>query len=273
MLNQLEAIHRDGAYFILIEYLMGQTYVQPYEYEATWATLQYFWQSHPSLLLTDALNEALGKIPSIFHGMATHEMTRVDDIAVFLPLSSATPTMKNHFFGVCPVTSESSVSGGPEICGEELRPWNGSLDTSVVLWYLADAVISEDRNSRYRTGHIKTATYESTLAVVVQSGYDEPAIVALLKTLVVESLLRKSNYTAGAELFVCNPSNGALDSELRKKLENLISGWTDVVAKDNHSSSGMVVKELRGQEVFQTPPAVLAYDDKSTNSIQSSEAL
>ncbi|KAJ7453738.1 hypothetical protein FB451DRAFT_1408621 [Mycena latifolia] len=31
---------------------------------------------------------------------------------------------------------------------------------------------------------------------------------------------------------VCNPSNGALDSERRKKSENLIRGWTDVRSRD-----------------------------------------
>ncbi|KAJ7453753.1 hypothetical protein FB451DRAFT_1144628 [Mycena latifolia] len=209
--NYLEAIHRDGPYLILVEYLVGQINFEPYKYESTRATLQYLPESPPSALLTSALDEGLAKMASMFHGKRTPEMTRADEIAgLFGSFFRHTSDGEDTFpWGLCQylhvrdslVARRYVVKG----CHDSDALWSliattiakltvdrgtytGVEQITNLLWHVAYATIRDNRNSPYLVAHCKTTTYESTLAAIVQSQHQEPATEALLKTLVVESL-------------------------------------------------------------------------------------
>ncbi|KAJ7453739.1 hypothetical protein FB451DRAFT_1408622 [Mycena latifolia] len=209
--NYLEAIHRDGPYLILVEYLVGQINFEPYEYESTRATLQYLPESPPSALLTSALDEGLAKMASTFHGERNPEMTRVDEIAgLFASFFRHTSDGEDTFpWGLCRylhvrdslVARRYVVKG----CHDSDALWSLMAKTITkitvdhgtytgveqiinLLWHVAYATIWDNRDHLYLVAHCKTTTYESTLAAIVQSQHQDPATEALLKTLVVESL-------------------------------------------------------------------------------------
>ncbi|KAJ7455533.1 hypothetical protein FB451DRAFT_1407842 [Mycena latifolia] len=202
-LQTLQAIYTDGAYLILVQYLLDQRGLLPYEYGLTRRSMVYP-QSPPSHLLSLVLDKAIYQI-AFTRRNANEQPDRTDAIIRFLASLSTQRGVTTLELPRGLITyfehrgSEKALRYLFKECNNpplwsclttglsSRNNWNRELILTG-LWHLAYHTIA----SNNREGQLPPDIYEDALAAVVGiEHYRSGSVVTLLKTIILDSLLRK----------------------------------------------------------------------------------